>query len=1089
MSSFRRISHSVDSSKTPKITNNSSANRNRVRTLSNGNPKGVKSSRKKKSKNSKSNFKTWISSSRSSSNSGYTSTSLSGLSTLSSCKKFGLETIMKKIFKSRIYVCADQCYAFDGPQGVCVTYKFIIASESSPFFPASNFVLKSPLAVYESAVTSHVVRDEQSKNTSFGCSKIALQIFDGHVVYKRDIQIPFCSSSNNVMQGIPNNKVRIDYMFRKFTNNSYGSDNEILQWPEEISTYVVNTDIKCSGSEVQLRDVMEVWFGLDRFTQEMDDYNVATVNYREQETIHRSFFEMKTGETCARISRKLAFPTSVIGDTFEVAYTKEFFMNYINGKWIKESENKCPNKGNLHLLNEISSFGIDGNSTMRDMSFDVKEVPRYNSKLSSVQSDKDSQKIPYNANTSTNIPDTTKSFKDSPIPISHSTPRISNIFSTNATHAKSNFDNQTPVIQKNTTPSLLTNFTPHNTTLNKTNDSTPNIYYSILSNATVMNRAHNTPVRPFNKEANLSVKKTIDKILGDAAKQSENSVNMVENSSKTYTDTTLCHSDTNIISKVALDKPKLPSDNNLKSPIVFRSEPVKESPLKALLDKLDTTQDSDTSQSSIKAEVESNAETFKNSPLLLSNNITNSSGRSCLADGKSLSTIKEMSLEQGQSHSTPSKSTMSIFSSKTNNTSLNLMSSIKEQTNEVAVPKLEEMECTNSYSSTSSLTKDLEEDVTQNESKLSISSNVLSPGNKILPCSNQKSQDSIIVQPLFGTPLNAGISLNDTQNSCTSIGINTPIGSQSVPRKGIFVKSIVRDKPDIKRPSAPSSQNRINYTPDNCKKNKSQTPVTGKKGYQNINFSYLQTSRTLQPPMPLNRTTSAFGLRGDDSHSSLVNINKSVDETPKKKLYRTLSETPTKRRRSTSNGILSESSIENRGTLENEIKYLDNEKSYLRNESQSPSRRQLTKSSPRTFRNKNVKMTPSSKFDKNNDETMVYFDKKTDETLDIGSRELIECLNKMSVKESDPTKSVKGYINHGICETFVNIEGNNNNNCLSIGESKSLEINTLVGIGDETQELKLVYNFDNVDPSTDIKSLSLIVDGKVFYKRIKLYNI
>uniref|UniRef100_A0A0N5BPX5 Uncharacterized protein n=1 Tax=Strongyloides papillosus TaxID=174720 RepID=A0A0N5BPX5_STREA len=249
--------------------------------------------------------------------------------------------------------------------------------------------------------------------------------------------------------------------------------------------------------------------------------------------------------------------------------------------------------------------------------------------------------------------------------------------------------------------------------------------------------------------------------------------------------------------------------------------------------------------------------------------------------------------------------------------------------------------------------------------------------------------------------------------------------------------------------------NRITYTPDNCKKDETQTPVTGKKTYQNINFSYLQTSRTLQPPMPLNRTTSAFGLRGDNSHGSIINSNKSLDETPKKKLYRTLSATPTKRRRSTSNGILSKSSIENRGSLENVIKNLDNEKSYLRNRSRSPSRRQLTKSSPRASRNKNVKMTPTSKFDKDNGETMVSFDKKTDETLDIGSRELIECLNKMSVKESNPTKSAKGYNNYGVCETFVNIESNNNNNCSSTGESKSLEIKTLVGIGDEAQELKL----------------------------------
>uniref|UniRef100_A0A0N5BUU3 Ovule protein n=1 Tax=Strongyloides papillosus TaxID=174720 RepID=A0A0N5BUU3_STREA len=102
-----RSSHSVDSSKTPKLTNNSSANRSRVRTLSNGNPKVVKSAQKKKSKNSRNIFKTWISSSRSSSNSGYTTTSLSGLSALSSCKKFGLETIMRRIFKSRIYVYAD----------------------------------------------------------------------------------------------------------------------------------------------------------------------------------------------------------------------------------------------------------------------------------------------------------------------------------------------------------------------------------------------------------------------------------------------------------------------------------------------------------------------------------------------------------------------------------------------------------------------------------------------------------------------------------------------------------------------------------------------------------------------------------------------------------------------------------------------------------------------------------------------------------------------------------------------------------------------------------------------------------------------
>uniref|UniRef100_A0A0N5BQA8 OTU domain-containing protein n=1 Tax=Strongyloides papillosus TaxID=174720 RepID=A0A0N5BQA8_STREA len=554
MGSFRRSSHSVDSLKTPKPTKNSSANRSRFRTLSNGNPQVVKSAQKKN---------------RSSSNSGYIATSLSGLSILSSCKKFSLETIMRRIFKSKIYVCTDQCYAFDGPQDVCVTYKFIIASKSSPFFPASNFVLKSALAVYESAVTLRVIRDKQSNNTSYGCSKIALQIFDGHVVYKCDIQIPFCSSSNNVMQGIPNNKVCIDYMFRKFANTLYGSDNEMLQWLEEISTYVVNTDIKCYGSEVQLRDAMEIWFGLDRFTQEMNDYNVATVNCKEQETIHRSFFEMKTGETCARISRKLAFPTSVIGDAFEVAYTKQFFMNYTNGKWIKESENKCPNKGNLHLLKEISSF----------------EVPRHNSKLSSVQSEKDSQKIVYNADTATTIPDITKSFKDSPIPISHSTPRISNNVSTNTIHEKANLDNQTPVIHKKTTPSIVNNFTADNTTANQINDSTPNIYYSILSSSAVTTRVHDTPVRPFNKEANL-----IDKIF-------------VKNISKTSIKTTPCHSDTNLTSKVALDKQKLPSDDNLKSPIVFRSEPVKESSLKALLDKLDTTQNSDTSQSSIRAEV------------------------------------------------------------------------------------------------------------------------------------------------------------------------------------------------------------------------------------------------------------------------------------------------------------------------------------------------------------------------------------------------------------------------------------------------------------------------------------------------------
>uniref|UniRef100_A0A0N5B944 Uncharacterized protein n=1 Tax=Strongyloides papillosus TaxID=174720 RepID=A0A0N5B944_STREA len=210
------------------------------------------------------------------------------------------------------------------------------------------------------------------------------------------------------------------------------------------------------------------------------------------------------------------------------------------------------------------------------------------------------------------------------------------------------------------------------------------------------------------------------------------------------------------------------------------------------------------------------------------------------------------------------------------------MSCIKEQTNEVAVPKLDEMECTNSYSSTSSLTKDLEEDITQNENKSSLSSNILLPRNKIVTRSNKRSQESIVAQPLFTTPVKARISLNGTQNSCTSIVTKNPIISKLVLRKDIFVKSNVRYKSGIKRPSAPSSQNRINYTPDSCEKDETQTPVNGKKTYQNINFSYLQTSRTLQPPMPLNITTSAFGLKEDNSHRSMINSNKSVDETSKK---------------------------------------------------------------------------------------------------------------------------------------------------------------------------------------------------------------
>uniref|UniRef100_A0A0N5CBN1 DDE_Tnp_1_7 domain-containing protein n=1 Tax=Strongyloides papillosus TaxID=174720 RepID=A0A0N5CBN1_STREA len=171
----RRSSYSVDSSKTPKPTNNSSANRSCVCALSNGDPQVVKSAKKKKSKNSKSTFKTWISFSRSSSNSGYTTTSLSGLPTLFSYKQeIWSGNNCEKNIKSRIYVCA-----------VLVNITLLMA-------------------------------------------------------HKRNIQIPFYFFSNNVMKGISNDKVRIDHMFGQFTNSLYGLDNEMLQWFEEIYTYVVN---------------------------------------------------------------------------------------------------------------------------------------------------------------------------------------------------------------------------------------------------------------------------------------------------------------------------------------------------------------------------------------------------------------------------------------------------------------------------------------------------------------------------------------------------------------------------------------------------------------------------------------------------------------------------------------------------------------------------------------------------------------------------------------------------------------------------------------------------------------------------------
>ncbi|CEF63330.1 Hypothetical protein SRAE_1000159200 [Strongyloides ratti] len=1139
MNTSRNSIRSVGRKSISRSSRSLSTFKNRLQTSSKNGRLHVTST-EKKSQSQKRRFKASRSASRSTSRSGFTSKTMSEFSNSSCANIFGLENIMNKIFKSKIFVCADQCYTFDGINGILVSYKFVIASEGSPFFIDPKCEVKPPIALYESTLTPHVIREEYSKNANYGNSKIILQIFQDYVIYKRDIQIPYLSLSNSNIKEILSNKVRIEYLFKKFSNNSYKLDDETLEWPEEISTYVVNSDLKRYGHEIHFKDVMEIWFGINRFEQSADDYNVATFTYREKEAFHRSSFDMKTGESCAKISRKLVFPTSMIGETFEIAYTKEFFMNYVNGKWIRENENKF-NKNNSYLLSDMSNFTTNGNLSINNISYDVKETPRYRYKSSNILSNRHSIKDIDTLNT-TNIPGSSITLNNSFIPLSHSTPLVINTQSTKKINMTTSKNDKLQSTKNSTTPNYSKSLNSPNT-LNKDNESlSQNIYYSMISN----DNSHNTSNKQSNDKKNLNISATIDKIFGDVTKHASNLVDIAKNQTEVSNNTSIYYSgnDETLNMKSKVCTPKLNYTNNdIKSPIVFKSEPTKDSPLKQLFDNLDITQNSSVSHLSINLEDNFNKVDSKNKILSMPSD-NNSSGNLSLNNGKSLSTIKEMSLEQGQSHSNPSKSTISIFSTKPDNNisaEVSKWLNIDKQNSEIVLPLNEKMSYVNSSTSSTSLSnsssKDIEEDITQDESKELSITQYTSPVNKFIFNLNKNQDDSLMMYKNFQSPISANlstavsiatpsqnISLNNTQDDSRSSEFNNSLNLQPItpinitPDKCIIMKSVVRDLPDIKRPKTPASLGRQIVTPIRTEENQVNDDtikqnLDRKSSNHNITVSYLQTSRILQTPASIKRTNSAFGLRGINSQSSIFECqnNETSPTTPKKNLYRTLSATPTKRCRSSSYNVLPVNNLENQITFENEIfkrkendENFSNKSKHLRRSSVSPLRSPVVESSMRLSRNIDIKKTPNSVNNKrmeNNfllktpNSTNISFDnnKKTDNIsrkLDIGTSELINNLESLSLQkietsELTPIKLNMKYTEHNSSSNIIDKDIKCPKSCTN----QTLKIETLVTFCGELKKLTHTYTFDNLHSPPNIKVLSLNVDGKNFYKSNELYNI
>uniref|UniRef100_A0A0K0E053 Ras GEF n=1 Tax=Strongyloides stercoralis TaxID=6248 RepID=A0A0K0E053_STRER len=1089
----------------------------------------------KKSKGLKRHFKLSRSESRSTSKSGFTSRTMDELSTSSYCSNnFGLKNIMNKIFKEKIFLSSDQCYTFDGINGIYVSYKFIVASEGSSFFQNSIDEGKAPLAVYESAITPHVIREEHSKNASYGNSKIILQIFEDHVIYKQNIQIPYISSSNGDSKEILSNKNCIEHMFKKFSNNLYRLDGEILEWPEEISTYVVKSDLKRNGNEVHFKNFMEIWFGINCFDQEEDDYNVARFAYKEKETFYRTLIEMKTGESCSKISQKLVFPTSVIGDTFEIAYTKEFFMTYIDGKWIREYDGKNSNKNNLYLSSNMSNITNNDSFNINETFNDTKEAPRYRYKSSNISFNKNSIKDADIFNT-TNISIPKISLNNTLIPLSHSTPRVINTQSNKEKDISKLENNKFQTIHNDVIKNFSKNFNSSIKTGKDNENSTQNIYYSMVSNNTTHNVGDETLNKQVNNEKNLTIKETIDKILGDVVKHTSNLMNIVSNRDEKTDDTSVYYSSNEDYSKLKLDIPNLSHKNEMKSPIVFESKPKKDSPLKELFDKLDTTQNSTVSSLSFKLEEDFNKSDNKNNMLSMPNNLNGSRNLS-LSSGKSLSTIKEMSLEQGQTHSKPSKLTISLFSTKTNNVDSDgqsNLSNIYRQNSEILLPVVEKMEYINSSTSntslSNSLSKDLEEDHTQNESKELQKSQSISSINKYISNLNKNQDDSIFgfknLQSPISMSLNTAlsiqpesrnVSLNTTQNNSTSSELNNFVNLQpttpinKTPEKCIIMKSAVRELPNIKRPKTPASLSKQILTPirvnkDQTNENNDKNNTDTKTPTNTTTFSYLQTSRILQTPSTIKRTNSAFGLRGDDFHSSTIKSqnNENILTTPKKNLYRALSATPTKRCRSSSYNMPSTNNLNDQVNYESDRSFID-KSNYSRKRSVSPSKSSITNSSIRPSRNISIKRTPNSIVDKSveakdtplngkvkrslksrshsdfsfnnnrrtNDDAKEMDAMTLDITNRIGGLTLEDKKNKTPPPDNSNMKHIElpGYY-HVITDDGEYAKPRLN---------KEIEVEIIVEVNGTVKKLKQKYAFIGLFPSSDFKVLAVTVDGKRF---------
>uniref|UniRef100_A0A0N4ZSN2 Ubiquitin carboxyl-terminal hydrolase n=1 Tax=Parastrongyloides trichosuri TaxID=131310 RepID=A0A0N4ZSN2_PARTI len=1025
-------------------------------------------------------YKTKRSITRSRSNS--TSKTFSEFSDVSLCEKFGLEAIMEKFFKSKIFICADQCYSFDGTKGIHVSYKFIIASKNSPYFPESNYEDKIPIAIYESDSTPHIVKDKTLGNITYGNSRIALHIFEGYVIFKRDMYIPYISYPSTNSKGIFNNKVHIELMIRRYSNNEYKIDGEKLDWPYKISTCQITSDLTNNGYEVHFKDVMETWYGLEQFQPKSEDYNIGIVTSKEKESFHRSSFEMKNGEKCSKISRKLVFPSSTIGETFEVAYTKEFFMNYIEGKWIKESEHKSSSGNNTKL--GISNLDIDMNDTIKN--FEVPHPNKENTRniSKSVISRETDKSLAAFGNTpihTLNKSHNLKTQDNTLIPIDHSTPKVGSIGNRTA---------------------LLKSRPPKCTIENKEGDRTMDrtIYHSMLVNDNITIRSQDTSLTKSLKNNKINVSKAIDQMLGDVKKHASNIVDIVntKNGEEGTKDISLYYSGRENLSTspVSLKIPKMETDSNV--PIIFQGNSIPSSPFESFSKRLDTTQESKIN--------------LTQSPMNVTDELS-------LRNGKSLSTIKEMSLEQTQLSFNNSKGTIPFFSSRNINKSADsfTMNCDVTQNSEIAIPDIEAMKCKNSNASlTNSSTRSVDDDshnkTVSEQSLQEYEKNI--QHNVSINDEFQRTFDLDLDKTSSSNMNLSGLQLNKTQESNKSTDINnsflssakTPL-NVSLDRPAIM-KSIVRDSPNIARPKTPASINKSNFISKEFNEktklsNVSEKNSEGRPSNFNISTSYLQTSRILQTPVPAKRATSAFGLRGDTTHitPNVTKSDESVISTPKSNQYRALSATPTKKFRSSSFKETPVKSV-NQTTP-------PSKKREPINSTVSPFRGKPKTNYFRESRDTSIKNTPSSKTNEYDDKNVSLSErsnksntlfrsnevvektaKDVPQNIDLNTLELIKNMESFSLQKMNTTFPVAQkrdviVSGHLSCSTITNTKIDKN----ICEECQDIKIETLILINNEAKRLTHCYTFNGYPSKSNIKILSIQVDDKMYYKSNEAYNI